>query len=139
MNATLADHPPLRLLARKATSFPEGIEEAYDTLEDRLPTVLGRRFYGVSYRTPAGIEYHAGVVPDSEREERELGLPILEIPAGRCASVTLTDWLGRTERIGECVRELSAQFGRDPLRPTLVERRSMREIRILVPVPADAR
>ncbi|MEI6277825.1 MAG: hypothetical protein WCQ16_00415 [Verrucomicrobiae bacterium] len=134
MQITFLDQPALRLISAKAGTFPSGIKDAYATIENRLPTLSGRKMYGLGFRTENGFEYHAGLVPESEREEQEFGFPIIEIPAGPCVSTTLFDWFDNTDQISALIGLMIAHFGTDPTRPTMVERRSMNELHLLVPI-----
>jgi hypothetical protein len=79
MHATLITQPKLRLITSKSAHFPEGNRAAFQALESHLKSLKGRKFYGLVYETDDRMDYHAGLVPDNEIEERRfaaLGFPI---------------------------------------------------------------
>ena len=83
------------------------------------------------------MDYYAGLVPDSEIEERrfaELGFPLTEIEGGRCARVKLLDWISKIDQIGPSIGAMIEQFGIDPSRPQMEYYRSMSELHLLLPV-----
>lgn len=138
MNATLVQQAPLRLITVKSTKFPEGNREAFTALESPLKTLKGRRFYGLVYERQDGLEYHAGLVPDSEIEERKftaLGFAITEIAGGPCARMKMLDWIEKTGQIGPSFVAMIRQFGIDPSRPQMEYYRSLSELHLLLPVP----
>ena len=139
MNATLIQHPKLRLITARSAKFPEGNREAFRAIEEHLKTLKGRRFYGLVYASDEGMEYHAGLVPDSEIEERRftaLGFPITEIEGGACARMKLLDWTSKTDQIGPSFGAMIRQYGIHPARPQMEYYRSMSELHLLLPILA---
>ncbi len=138
MSATIIQQPKLRLITAKSTKFPEGNRAAFAAIESHLKSLKGRRFYGLVYETDDNMDYYAGLVPDSEIEERrfaELGYPIMEIDGGPCARIKLLDWTSKTHEIGPTIGAMIKQFGIDPTRPQMEYYRSLSELHLLVPVP----
>jgi ribosomal protein S24E len=80
------------------------------------------------------LEYHAGLVPESEAEERSIGLPIIEVPAGLCVRRKLENWTEHTDQIGVMFDEMIREFGMDRSRPTMEYYRSVEEMHLLVPI-----
>lgn len=137
MNATLISQPTLRLITAKSAKFPEGNREAFAALESRLETLKCRRFYGLVYHTDAGLEYHAGLTPDNEIEERRfaaLGFPMRQIAGGPCARMKLLDWTSKTDQIGPSFGEMMARYEVDGSRPQMEYYRSLSELHLLLPV-----
>jgi hypothetical protein len=123
----------------KSAKFPEGNRDAFRAIESHLKTLKGRRFYGLVYESAEGMNYFAGLVPDSEIEERrfaELGFPITEIEGGACARIKLLDWISKTDQIGPSFGAMIARFGIDTSRPQMEYYRSLIELYLLLPVPA---
>ena len=140
MNATIIKQPKLRLITVKSAKFPEGNRDAFRAIESHLKTLKGRRFYGLVYESDEGLEYFAGLVPDSEIEERRftaLGFPITEVAGGACARIKLLDWTSKTDQIGPCFGAMMDQFGIDTSRPQMEYYRSLSELNLLLPVPAE--
>lgn len=139
MNATIIKQPKLRLITTKSAKFPEGNRDAFRSIECHLKTLKGRRFYGLVYASDKGMDYFAGLVPDSEIEERrfaELGFPITEVEGGACARMKLLDWTSKTDQIGPCFGAMIERFGIDISRPQMEYYRSLSELHLLLPVPA---
>ena len=139
MNATIIKQPKLRLITMKSAKFPEG-RDAFRAIESHLKTLKGRRFYGLVYESDEGMEYFAGLVPDSEIEERRftaLGFPITEVEGGSCARIKLLDWTSKTEQIGPSFGAMIARFGIDISRPQMEYYRSLSELHLLLPVPSE--
>ena len=137
MNVTLIKQPALRLITTRSLKFPEGNKAAFNALESHLKTLKGRKFYGLVYSTAAGLDYHAGLVPDNEIEERRfaaLGFPITEIAPGLCARVKMLDWSTKTDQIGPTIGAMIQAHGIDPTRPQMEYYRSFTELHLLVPV-----
>ena len=139
MNVTLVRQPKLRFITAKSAKFPEGNREAFRAIESRLKALKGRKFYGLVYMSDEGIKYLAGLVPDSEIEERkymELGFPITEVEGGSYARIKLLDWTSKTDQIGPSFGAMISRFGIDPSRPQMEYYRSLSELHLLLPVPA---
>lgn len=138
MTSTIIQQPALRLITARSAKFPEGNRAAFNALEAHLKSLKGRKFYGLVYETESGLDYHAGLVPDNEIEERRfaaLGFPITEIPAGACARVKMLDWSSKTAQIGPSFGAMIQQHGIDPSRPQMEYYRSFTELHLLLPVP----
>ncbi|GEP40974.1 hypothetical protein [Brevifollis gellanilyticus] len=141
MNATLIQQPALRLITARSKQFPEGNREAFTSIESHLKTLKGRRFYGLVYEKDGALDYHAGLLPDSEIEERRfaaLGFTITEIAAGPCARLKMLDWTSKTDQIGPSFGAMIRQYGIDPSRPQMEYYRSLTELHLLLPVPASS-
>lgn len=138
MNVSIITQPKLRLITARSTKFPEGNPDAFRAIESHLKTLKRRKFYALVYETEDGMDYHAGLVPDSEIEERrfaELGFPITEIAGGVCARIKLQDWQSKTDQIGPSFGAMIAQFGIDTSRPQMEYYRSLSELHLLLPIP----
>lgn len=140
MNASLIHRPLLRLITRRSRSFPDGNREAFAAIESRLETLRGRKFYALVYPSADGMDYFAGLVPESAEEERRFlgeGFGIKEVEAGTWARVKIEDWESKTDRIGPSFGAVIAEYGCDPSRPQLEYYRSRTELHLLVPVPDE--
>ena len=140
MKATIIEQPSLRLITARSKSFPAGNAAAFRAIESRLKTLRHRKFYGLVYESQSGMEYYAGLVPESEIEERsfaELGFPVVDISGGTCARVKLLDWSSKTDQIGATFDLMIDQFGIDPSRPQMEFYRSSAELHLLLPLPRE--
>ena len=134
LHLSFVEIPEVRLLAVRAESFPDGVGAAWERVEGGLPTLRGRKFYGVVYSGPEGVEYYAGVVPEEEGEDERPGLTALIVPGGSYARADLLHWDERREDIGPMVDQMIESVDHDPSRPLLEFYRSSFELRLLVPV-----
>lgn len=137
VNDTIVQMEPLRLITAKSKRFPEGNRAAFVALEDPLETLRGRRFYGVVDGSESGLEYHAGLVPADDAEERrfaERGFETREIAGGAWARVKLFDWTEKLDQIGPMFGSLMESHDFDSSRPQLEFYRSDRELHLLLPV-----
>ncbi len=126
--------PELRLLAARAETFPQGAAAAFKRVESGLPSLRGRKLYGVVYTSREGVEYFAGVVPEDEEEGERLGLPLITVAAGLYARANLLHWEERRDDIGPTVDQMIESVDYDPTRPVLEFYRSSFELQLFVPV-----
>jgi hypothetical protein len=136
MSETFLQMPQIPVLRVLADWSAGGPAEAMAKLESKLPSLRGRKFYGVFRPTPAGEEYFACVArldsDDPVRWELETG----EIPGGWYARRKIKDWAKDIGQLAvqftEMVRELGDNV--DHVRPQIEFYRSQSEMFVLVPV-----
>lgn len=80
-------------------TFPEGIEEAFDTLIHLLPTDKTRPYYGISQCTPAGMVYVAAAPLKLEEEPKKYGLQTYTLEQGDYLAITVKEWRTKTQSI----------------------------------------
>jgi hypothetical protein len=131
----LHDIPVMRVRADMKGGGPAA---AMTLLESKLPTLKGRKFYGVYRERPDGEEYYACVAKvgadDPEKMQVETGV----IPGGRFVRRKVLDWErvireGRLPLIfGEMVKTHSHEI--DPDRFSIEFYRSQTELLVFLPV-----
>jgi hypothetical protein len=124
----------LLLVCRAEADSPDEIKAAWQTLESKLSTLKGRKFYGLSYSNASGSAYFAAVQPLDAEEGVALGFPSLLLKGGKHARVKLMDWPEHTEEIPAIFDQLERAVSRDPTRPSLEFYRSQSELHLLVPL-----
>jgi hypothetical protein len=134
MSFTIIELPDLDLLVAKADRFPEGAPAAFEKVESRLPSLRGRKLYGVVFGGANGIEYYAGAARLDADEGERLGLPLLTVAAGTWARAKLVRWQERRDEIGSLVDRVIADAGIDSSRPVLEYYKTASELHVLVPV-----
>ena len=103
----------VKVFCTTAKSFPDGIQEAFITL-DKMLSKEGRSFYGISYfNERGGITYKAAVTENFEGEADNYGFESLTIPKGEYLSVTIKDWMQQISAIGETFKKLLKEPGID--------------------------
>ncbi|MBE0431254.1 MAG: GyrI-like domain-containing protein [Dehalococcoidia bacterium] len=132
--ATIVDLPDIQLMVSRAEEFPGGIKGAWDTLESRLASLKGRKFYGLTLCEGPQLAYFAGVVPVSDEEVSSLGLPTMIIKGGKYARAKLFDWSDHTDEIGKVFDELMREFRMDPNGHSVEYYRSQSELHLLIPL-----
>jgi len=125
---------PVEVLCTEAEGGVLGAEDAFRRLEARLPTLRGRRFFGVL--APDGT-YRACV--GRRPEDDPGGMSLWTIPGGPYARCTMRNWRDRTDEIGPTFDAIAARTRADPERPSVEWYRSERSLVLLLPVLEDAR
>lgn len=92
-----------------ASSFPDGIKEAYEKLHAMLPSVKDRKFFGISYPRNGTIVYKAAVQEAYEGEAEKYGCETFIIPRGEYISEFLTGWMKDETVVGKTFQQLLAQ------------------------------
>lgn len=125
----------IRLLYVTATSFPNGILKAHQTLQRLLTDTTGRRFYGISYPDGKGsIIYKAAVEESYPGEAEKLGCAIFVVSKGIFISEVLTGWMGNESIVGHTFQQLIAYPGVDPKGYCLEIYTGENEMRCMVPL-----
>jgi len=127
------------LLYIEAHSFPDGIQYAWNSLEKKLGSLKGRKFYGASWMECGKIRYVAGVTPVSSAEEEILRLPIIKIEGGAFITRKLEKWHERIDEIGKIFETLADLY---PVRkgvPFLEYYRSNKELILMVPIGIESK
>ncbi len=132
--ATIVDLPDVELMVNRADGFPSGIKAAWDRLESKLPSLKGRKFYGLTVCEGSGLAYFAGVEAVDDQEASSVALPTMMIRGGKYARAKLLDWSNHTDKIGEIFGELMRDFPMDPNGPSVEFYRSQSELHLLVPL-----
>ena len=109
---------------------PQGAGEAFDSLEARLPSLKGRKFYG----TLLHGEYRACVAIEAQDAPAAMGLETWVIPGGAYARRKLEGWSERLPEIGETFKAMAAEFPADPTRPNVEFYRSQKELLLFMAV-----
>ena len=94
------------LICVRATSFPDGITEAFQKLEQIDPSLANRTRYGISHGNKNGIIYWAAVEEAFSGEGYTFGLEQYTIKKGVYATETLKNIKGKEERIGRAFEKL---------------------------------
>lgn len=98
----------MKLFCVTAQTFPGGIKPAFTALENMLPTVSDRIFFGISYNTAEGIIYKAAVAEDFEGEGEIYGCETFILQGGEYLTETVLNWKNNEESIGKSFQRLLA-------------------------------
>lgn len=104
----------IRLMYIRASSFPEGIMDAFNQLKNGLPGADERIYYGISYPEHGTIVYKAATEELQAGEAQQYGLEVYTAQAGNYISQLLTHWRQDETMIGETFQQMIKQPGIDP-------------------------
>jgi predicted transcriptional regulator YdeE len=98
-----------------ATSFPEGVMDAYEKLHSIVKDADNRKYFGISQPNPQGtIVYKAATEELENGEAEKLGCETFVIQKGEYISITIKDHFNHPTSIGDAFRELIARPDIDP-------------------------
>lgn len=129
METTIAS---IRVMSVKAVGGTKGAKNAFDSLESKLPSLRGRRFYGAFDRLTE--EYRACVATAEGEDALSLGLERWTIPGGRCATRKVIDWNTKIQRLPQMFDEMASGRKVDPTRPSVEYYRSESELVLYLPL-----
>jgi len=99
----------IKILCVAATSFPDGVMGAFETLHRKIPSKENRTFYGISWMGKEGnILYKAGVTEIEHGEADKLRCEEFTIRQGEYLSVIIPDFMKNIPAMGESFRRLLA-------------------------------
>jgi predicted transcriptional regulator YdeE len=138
LKTTTVQMPDLSLIVVRSDQDrqPE-IKAAWQKLESRLPSLKGRKFYGVCCREESRTVYYAGLEPLDAEEITRLGLPTLLVKGGKYVRARISDWPKHVDRIGAIFDDLQRTFKTDPDRPVIEHYRSHTELDLLAPLAGE--
>jgi len=113
-----------------------GPAEAMRLLESKLPSLKGRRFYGVFRLLPEGEEYFACVQKEAGDDPVPMDLRVGTIPGGSYVRRKVKDWerVIAEGKLGSLFDKMVSYYNVDRARPNIEFYRSMSELHLLVPV-----
>ncbi len=125
----------IKVLCLQATSFPNGVMEAFQKLHAKLPDSMARKSFGISRpEGGGGIVYKAAAEEMHEGEAEELGLESFTIKKGEFYSVTIHNFMSDLPGIGKTFTELLAQPDIDPNGYCLEWYLNDKDVRCMVPM-----
>lgn len=82
----------IKVICVEAKSFPGGIKEAFEKLDEVVPGVNSRLLFGISKPQNGIIRYRAAAAENFAGEGTKLGYPTFIISKGSYLCETLHDW-----------------------------------------------
>jgi hypothetical protein len=140
MSETLVELAAIPVLRVRADWNQGGPQAAMSTVESKLPTLKGRKFYGAWRPTPEGEEYFACVARIDSDDPVQLGLETGEIPGGWYARRKIRDWEKDLHQLAVQFEDMARVLGDlvDPSRPSIEFYRSQAEMLVFVAVRPPA-
>jgi hypothetical protein len=123
----------LRVLADMGGGGPA---EAMQKLESKLPSIKGRKFYGVFRILPEGEQYYACVERTPADDPVAMGLEEGRIPGGLYIRRKISDWsrVIADGKLPSVAKDMVRHYDVDRNRPEIEYYRSMTELHLLIPV-----
>lgn len=122
----------VKVICVTAKSFPEGIQEAFITL-DKMLSKEGRTFYGVSYKNASNdIVYKAAVTEVYDGEAEQFGFKTFIIQKGEYLTETIMDWRTHIENIGKTFQRILEEPLYDETFPCVEWYKSDKEVLCMV-------
>jgi hypothetical protein len=116
-----------------ASSFPDCVQEAFQTLEKMLPTMNGRTFYGISWLNENNeIVYKAAVNESYTGEAARYACEPFVIRKGDYLTETVMNWCDDTTTIGTTFKKLLADPRMDASYPCVEWYKSDKEMMCMV-------
>jgi hypothetical protein len=116
-----------------ASSFPDGVQEAYQKLHSLIGSPAGKRFFGISYpETPSKIIYKAAVEESYPGEGEQLGCETFVIKRGQYISIYIKDFMKDIPKIGRSFQELLTDQRIDPKGCCVEEYVNDKDVRCMV-------
>lgn len=98
-----------------ATSFPEGVSEALETIHSKVPYSAGRKFFGISRpENGKGIVYKAAAKELIKGELSKQGLDKFVIPKGKYICINIRNYMQDLSAIGAAFEQLTHLDTIDP-------------------------
>jgi len=91
---------------------PEGLISAgktFDNLERKLPSLKGRKFYGLSKSEGENLTYLACVKVQGEEDASKLGFQEIVLPKGEYEREVIMDWEDHIDQIPEQFRKIKSK------------------------------
>lgn len=106
----------INLIGIEVETFPLGISKAFDSLANTFG--LDRAYYGISWCENDGkIKYYAMTTESNAVELQGNNYEKLIIPKGEYRSITVFDWMAKTDRIKDFFQELIGEGSPDKNNP----------------------
>jgi hypothetical protein len=130
------ERPETHVLRVLADMKGGGPSEAMHSLEARLDSIKGRKFYGVFWILPAGEEYFACVEKFSTDDPVAMGLDDGRIPGGLYIRRKVFDWskVIAEGKLPSVSKDMVWHYDVDRTRPEIEYYRSVTELHLLIPV-----
>ena len=135
---TVLERAQIDVLRVRADMKGDGPKAAFAFLESKLPTLKGRRFFGVFRIGEGGEEYYACVEKLPSEDPAALGLESGTIPGGKYVRRRIRDWESviAAGKIQQVYDEFAHGYALDPDRPSIEFYRSATELHLLLPLAA---
>jgi hypothetical protein len=125
----------IHLCCFPASSFPDGVMDAFKRLHAKVPNQNGRRLFGISWPDGKGsMVYKAAIEEISPGETEELGAETYTLRKGEYLSLVVHNFMDDIPSIGKAFRVLVDAPGVHPNTIGVEEYLSNTDVRCMVPM-----
>ncbi len=104
----------LKVFYVTATSFPAGVQQAFEDLRELLPSAKNRILYGISRPEQGKIVYRAAVAENYQGEGEQYHCPTLILPKGNYIAQPIHNWPQNISEVTPTFQNLLQRPGLDP-------------------------
>jgi hypothetical protein len=116
----------------KASSFPDGVLAAHQTLHAKVPYSDKRNYFGISRPENGAIAYWAAAEELEKGELEKYGYEPFVIRKGTYISIIIKDFMKDIQSIGKAFETLTNQSGIDPQGYCIEWYMGQKEVRCMV-------
>ena len=124
----------VKLICVKSPDGPVSASKSFDNLERKLPSLKGRKFYGMSKLEGDNLTYFACVKVQGEEDTSEVGFQEIVLPKGEYEREVIIDWEEHTDQISEQFEKIESKNIVDPQRFFVEFYKSQKELILMVPI-----
>ena len=124
----------VKLMCLKSPDGPISAGKTFDKLESKLPSLKGRRFYGLSKLEGDNITYFACVKVQGEEDASKFGFQEIVLPKGEYEREAIMDWEDHIDQIPEKFDKIESKNLVDHQKFYVEYYRSQKELILMVPI-----
>ena len=124
----------VKLMCLKSPDGPISAGKTFDKLESKLPSLKGRRFYGLSKLEGDNITYFACVKVQGEEDASNFGLQEIVLPKGEYEREAIMDWEDHIDQIPEKFDKIESKNLVDHQKFYVEYYRSQKELILMAPI-----
>ena len=99
----------IKAIGKIVTTFPMGIDQAFQELVKKIPGGFTRPYYGIGQCIDGKIIYVAAALEKFEGEGKQFGLQTYKIEKGNYLAEVVTDWRNKTD----CIKDVFEDMYKD--------------------------
>ncbi|MHB1708640.1 MAG: hypothetical protein ACYCT2_04100 [Thermoplasmataceae archaeon] len=124
----------VKLICVKSLDGPVSADKTFDDLERKLPSLKGRKFYGMSKLEGDNLTYFACVKVQGEDDANKREFQEIVLPKGEYEREVIINWEEHIDQISEQFEKIESKNIVDPQRFFVEYYRSRKELILMVPI-----
>lgn len=127
---------PIKVMYVESQNGTQDASLTFNKLEKPLPTLRGRKFYGL-FDPDKNIYYACVQLEISSDRPRQWGFRIMDLPGGKFVQNKIKNWSGKEYLIGETFRKMMKENSFDAERLPIEFYKSQRELILYLPIKSS--